>query len=195
MILDFEGGTWDVLKTLPGLDSKWFYRRIKSWDDYNSAYAELETNDLGIKSCGIDSISETHIYALMHILDTKGANRSNPDLIEQGDYGVGLVQIRRLVRSFRDLPMHTFFTAHHKDEVDPRLGMTKLVNLPGKAATEVPGLMTAVGYLTKDNEGTRCMVFGGDPKIRTKIRLPWGSDPVEVVDDPTVTDILNLLKI
>lgn len=197
-ILDFEGGVRDVLTGLPGYGKAWRAHRIRSWDDFNHVYNNtLIPNEEGAKAVGIDSLSETHIFALMDRLDSKAASRAEKDLIEQGDYGVGLVQIRRLVRKFRDLPMHTYFTAHHKTEVDPRKGLITMVNLAGKAATEIPGLMTVAGYLaeTTDDEGDpiRSLLLHGDPKVRTKIRMPWGKTAPEFIDNPHPRDLLNLL--
>ena len=202
-ILDFEGGVLDVLDGMPKKGKDWVHFPVGTWDDFNTIYNdELIQNKFGFKSCSVDSLSETHIFALMTILDNERVRReekgTNPDLIEQGDYGVGLVQLRRLVRYFRDLPMHTFYTAHHKEDVDAREGRITTVNLSGKAAVEIPGLMTAIGYLalTEDDDGTlgRVLLLQNYAKIRTGVRMPWGQEAPDEIENPTITKVLDALK-
>lgn len=199
-ILDFEGGVIDVLQGLPGGPDgpDWFHIPIRSWDDFNVAYERLETNEEGFKAVAIDSLSETHIFALMNLLEDKTIKRDDINLLRQDDYGKAMVQLRRLTRSFRDLPLHVFYTAHHKDDVDPREGMIKQVNLSGKLATEIPGMMSVVGYLalSEDDEGQtqRLLLLQNYAKIRTKVRTPWGVQAPDEIVDPTVTDLLDALQ-
>jgi hypothetical protein len=200
-LLDFEGGVLDVLTGLPGQGKDWVHIPIHSWDDLNKAFERLYHNEEGFKAVGIDSLSEIHIFALMNILDRERQKREDRgqevDAIQQPDYGIALVQIRRLVREFRDLPMHTFFTAQSKDEVDSRLGMVKMVSMAGKAAVEIPGLLTLVGYLAveQDEEGKeeRILLLRNFPKIMTKVRTPWGVEAPEEIREPTISKILDVL--
>lgn len=200
-IFDFEGGVLDVLTGLPGEGTDWVRIPVNTWDEFNEGYERLRVNDEGFKSTAIDSLSETHIFALMNILDDNRTKREergdNPDLIQQPDYGVGLIQIRRLVRYFRDLPLHTFYTALPKQEVDSREGMVTMVALAGKAAVEIPGLMTVVGYLalSENDEGEtqRVMLLQNYAKMRTKVRTPWGVTAPDELENPTVTSLLDAL--
>ena len=199
--IDFEGGMPEVLETMPGWNTDFIHMPIRNWDDFNEAYDRIKTNDEGFKSVGFDSLSETHIFALMNLLEDGTPRREkNPDLIEQGDYGVGLVQLRRLTRYFRDLPLHIFYTAHDKEEVDTKEGRIKTVNLAGKAATEIPGLMSCVGYLAQIEEEdgdkivlTRSLLLKNYAKIRIGVRAPWGLEVPDEIDDPDITKILNTL--
>lgn len=199
-ILDFEGGVLDVLTGLPGQDRDWFHWPIRSWDDFNERYAELDENDYGFKSVGIDSLSETHIFALFNLLDDgKPSREANPDLIEQGDYGTALVQLRRLVRKFRDLPLHTFYTAHYREEKDPKEGLVKIPSMAGKAGIEIPGLMTLSGYLAlsenEEGETERVLLLQNYAKIRTKIRVPWGVEAPDELINPTITTVMDALHV
>lgn len=197
-ILDFEGGVLDVLQGLPGEDSDWFHIPIGSWDDFNAAYKRLQANEEGFKAVAIDSLSETHIFALMNLLEDPGIRRDDPDLMMQADYGKAMVQLRRLTRSFRDLPMHVFYTSHTKEEVDTKEGLVKMVSLSGKMATEIPGMMTVVGYLalSEDEEGEthRILLLQNYAKIRTKVRTPWGVTAPDEIEDPTVSALLDALN-
>lgn len=202
--IDFEGGMPEILETMPGWGTDFIHIPIKTWDDFNEGYERIRENDEGFKSVAFDSLSETHIFALMSLLDDGRPSREkNPDLIEQGDYGVGLVQLRRLTRYFRDLPLHVFYTAHDKEEVDTKEGRVKMVNLAGKAATEIPGLMSLVGYLDKVSEydektdkttEVRHLLMKNYEKIRIGVRAPWGTEVPDEIEDPTVTKILDALN-
>ena len=199
-LLDFEGGVLDVLTGLPGQGTDWVHIPISNWADFNEAYARLDENDEGFKSAGVDSISETHIFALLNLLeDGKPSREKEPDLIQEGDYGTALVQLRRLVRKFRDLPMHTFFTAHDREIRHPREGLVTVPSMAGKASTEVPGLMTLVGYLalSENEEGDteRVLLLQNYAKIRTKVRMPWGTEAPDELVNPSMTDVLNALQV
>lgn len=194
LLLDFEGG----IDTLVGLDID--VAPIREWDDYNEAY-ELLTSDSKeniYKSVGFDSASETHTWALLQILEKEGDSRRNPDLIEMGDYGVASTQMRRLLRHFRDLPMHVFFTAHAKETEERGVGKVKVPAMAGQMAEEIVGLMSVVGYLAigeEDGETFRTLILQNMPKFRTKIRVPWENEAPDELDDPTVTSLLDAIGI
>lgn len=201
LLLDFEGGT----ESLAGLDIDTI--PIRSWDDYNEAYESIANGDVveyegeeydfsQYNSLGIDSISETHKFALLEILRKEGPGRRNPDLIEQGDYGTASTQMRRLLREFRDLPMHVFFVAHAKETEIPREGRVRVPDLAGQMAEEVAGLVSAAGYLAQfeeDGELHRTLLLQGDRKFRTKVRTRWGVAAPEEIIDPTVGDLLDAI--
>jgi hypothetical protein len=193
LLLDFEGGE----ETLTGLDID--VARIRSWDDYSEAYEILSDPDTKYKSCGVDSISETHIWALLSRLDEQGARRKDPDLIEIGDYGVAGTQLRRLLREFRDLPMHVFYTAASK-EVDERgVGRVKVPAMSGQMAEEVVHLMSIVGYLAlapseETGEMERLMLLQNYPGFRTKVRAPWRAIAPDEIVQPTITKLLDALN-
>jgi len=201
-ILDFEGGVLEVLDGLPGGPNgpEWYHIPITSWDDFNDAYERLRVNEEGFKACAIDSLSETHIFALLNLLEDPGIKREEKDrdLITQPDYGKGLVQLRRLVRTFRDLPLHVFYTGHAKEETDTREGLVKTVKLSGQAATEIPGMMSLVGYLAlaEDEEGKtqRILLLQNYAKIRTGVRTGWNVTAPDEIEDPTITSILDALQ-
>lgn len=193
LLMDFEGGH----ETLSGLDMD--VAEIRSWDDYNEAY-ELLTSDTSepYRSIGLDSASETHIWALLTRLAEQGPRRKDPDMIEIGDYGIAGVQLRRLLREFRDLPMHVFFTAGAK-EIDERgVGKVKVPSMSGQMAEEIVHIMSIVGYLAlTTNEETgdpeRLLILQNYPGFRTKVRAPWRTIAPDELVNPTITDLLDAL--
>lgn len=197
LILDFEGGT----STLAGLDISVI--QVRDWQDYRDAHDWLAAGDHEYKSVAIDSVSETHWYALSTLMDLREpGNRKVEDVSDQQEYGQALVQLRRFLREFRDLPMHVFYTSHAKDERDPREGNVRKPSLAGKAANEVLGVVDVAAYLTfgKVGEGSnakeeRILVLKNYPKIRAKTRTSWISDAPDELINPTITSLLDAIGI
>lgn len=192
LLLDFEGGE----ETLAGLDID--VARIRDWDDYSEAYEVLADEKCKYKSVGIDSVSETHIWALLTRVDEKGPSRNEPDLIEQGDYGVVSTQMRRLLREFRDLPLHVFYTAGAKEIEVRKEGKVRVPAMAGQLADEVVHLMSVVGYLAKgeDDDGEfRSLLLQNYAGFRTKIRTKWETVAPDEIEDPTITKLLDVLEI
>jgi hypothetical protein len=192
LLLNFEGGESSIAGS--GVDMV----RITSWEEYNEAFDYLSRADHPYRSIGIDSITETHIFALFNILENEGDKRRNPNLIEQGDYGTASVQLRRLIREFRDLPLGLFVTALEREETDAREGLVKKPALSGRLADEIPGIVDVVGYLTvandENNAPVRVMLIQNYPKIRVKVRVPFGVEAPNHLINPSIPDLLDALQ-
>lgn len=197
ILADFEGGD----ETLSGLGIE--VASIRDWDDYNELYELVSDPDTKYNSLGIDSISETHIWSLLSRIEEKAENRKDPDLIEMGDYGVVSTQMRRLLREFRDLPLHVFYTAAAKETEERGVGKIKVPAMAGQLSDEVVHLMSVVGYLAKgevQNEETeewetaRELLFN-EVGYRTKIRMPWGVEAPDGLENPTITSFMDMLQI
>jgi len=188
LILDFEGG----VASLVGRDID--VVRVRSWEDYREVHEYLR-GGTSYRSIGIDSITETHLFSLLHLLETE--DRRDPDLLREGDYGKALVQMRRFLRAFRDLPYHVFFTASSREEVESRDGLVKKPALVGRLADEVAGMVEVVAYLAlaETEEGTRrVLLLQNQPKIRVKVRTPWGQSVPDLIWDPTVSLLFDALE-
>ncbi len=200
-IIDFEGGVPEVLTGLPGKGTKWVSYPVNSMETLNAAFSEIADPDNGFKAAAVDSLSELHTFFLMTVLEKEyntNAKRQDPDKMEIQDYGIAMVQLRRFVRYLRDLDMHVFYTAHSKEEVDPREGQVVLPKMAGQMAHEIPGMMTLSGYLalSQNDEGEteRLLLLQGYARIRTKVRTQWGEDAPDEIEDPTVTTLLDTLN-
>jgi hypothetical protein len=98
--------------------------------------------------------------------------------------------------------MHGFYTAHHKEDADVKEGTIKTVNLAGKAAIEIPGLMSVVGYLALEDienekgepDVQRVLLLQNYAKIRIGVRAPWGTKAPDEIVDPSITSILDALN-
>lgn len=200
LYLDFEGGE----QTLSGLDID--VAEVRSWDDFNDVYAMLEAGS-DYKSILLDSLSETHIFALMNILSEVGSSR-DPDKLEIQDYGKASIQMRRLIRLFRDLPYHFIATAQDKSDREARVGNVKKPALAGQMADEAPGLFDVCGYLAlsqveveedgkKVARDVRSLLLKNFAQFRVKVRTPWGQEDTvpDFIDEPTVGTLLDALSI
>lgn len=189
LFLDYEGGTMSLV------GSKVDIVRINGWDDYSEVYQFLTQSAHKYKSVAMDSISEVHVFSLLSRL--VGPRRGTAtDLLTQQDYGVALLQMRRLLREFRDLPLHVFASALSKDDVDVREGTVKKPALGGALADEVPGIYDVVSYLgsvVDEGETHRALVLQNAPKIRVKTRLPVDREIPDFIIDPTVTKLFDVL--
>lgn len=193
LLIDWEGNT----ETLAGLDID--VAVCRTWQDMNEVYAMLTQTNHGYKSVGIDSLTELNLYALITEMNRQvalgGKGRdTQPDAAQIQDYGVTLVQMRRLLRNMRDLPMHVIFTALDDSDVTPREGTVKLPMMVGKMRQEVGALMSVVGYLAieeSDGKINRTLLLHSIPKYRVKVRTGWGMEIPETLDNPTVGKILN----
>lgn len=208
LLCDFEGGE----ETLAGLDID--VVPIRSWDDYSEVFEPLQAGEPWkipgsslkkgelYKSLGIDSISETHIWGLLTRIADKGPTRREPDLIEMGDYGVVSTQMRRLLREFRDLPMHVFYTSGVKQDEERRVGKIIVPSMAGQLSNEVVHLMSVVGYLAKgeeeDDDGewitVRELLLNEDG-YRTKVRTTWDATAPDSLEEPTITILLDALDV
>lgn len=201
LILDFDGGE----SSLKGTDAE--VAAIRDWKDYNEAFSYL-AGDEGkkkYKSIAIDSLSETHIFSLLQILDREAVKRRDKgqlDMLQIQDYGQATMQMQRLVREFRDLDYHVFYTCWAKDDKDPRVGMVKVPALGGQLATSIPGMMEVVTYLalmreedekTKETKTSRALLLHGDTSFRTKARTAHGIVCPEVIVDPTIGKLLDAI--
>lgn len=114
------------------------------------------------KTVVIDNITELQTLALESIATAEYANRRKKnkdytiDEIYLEDYGVAGKRLARILRGFRDLPIHVIYIAHRKDKM--RQGTNTLEeskpNLTDKLGTAVMGYMDFVWYLYTADEIT-----------------------------------------
>ena len=112
------------------------------------------------KTVVIDNITELQTLVQEGITTKEFANRRKKDKnysiddIYLEDYGVSGKRLARILRGFRDLPMHVIYIAHRKDKM--RKGTNVLEeskpNLTDKLCTAVMGMMDFVWYLYTADE-------------------------------------------
>jgi phage nucleotide-binding protein len=112
------------------------------------------------KTVVIDNITELQTLALESITTREFAARRKKDKnysvdeVYLEDYGVAGKRLARILRGFRDLPLHVIYIAHKKDKM--RKGTNTLEeskpNLTDKLSTSVMGYMDYVWYLYTADE-------------------------------------------
>lgn len=164
------------------------------------------------KTVVIDNITELQTLALESIttMEFQARKKKNKnysiDEVYLEDYGIAGKQLARVLRGFRDLPIHVIYIAHKKDKM--RQGTQTLEeskpNLTEKLGTAVMGYMDFVWYLytadetvgnEKDGywqETHRYLLTQPMNNYAAKTR---GSDFAErigsVIKDPNMVDIMK----
>lgn len=206
LLLDFEAGVEsirshvketkveDIGNPVPG---KIDVVRIKAWSDLESVYDLLLSNKSYMekyKSVALDSLTEMNYLNLTTIVENSMATnpRHMEDVAEMSDYLRSAFMMRKIVRGFRDLPVHSFFTAGVQEVTDPVSKVPHVVPaLNGKMALEVPGLVTIVGYLGIDGE-KRVLLTQPASRFTAKDRTEGGKLGA-YVEDPTIPKIFDLI--
>ena len=136
---------------------------IHSIDDLEQEMFKIINHDpkyTNTKTVVIDNITELQTLTLESITTAEFANRKKKDKnysvddVYLEDYGVAGKRLARVLRGFRDLPLHVIYIAHKKDKM--RKGTNTLEeskpNLTDKLCTAIMGYMDFVWYLYTADE-------------------------------------------
>jgi len=112
------------------------------------------------------------------------------------DYNILQFAMSRLMRSFRDLPMHVIMTAHPVEILSKDQGYQQWPKMtPKKMPTIATGMMHEVTYYVRDTEGKRYLLlenfpeFGGiGCRVRDGINLP------NAIEEPTLPLYFDALR-
>lgn len=143
----------------------------------------------------IDSLTEVEAYCMMQLLnisDKLGLDQES-QTAEWAEYKKQHTMVQRLVRAYRDLPMHVIFVCARAYVQDDQKRMLFSPQMTGKLSSQIQGFMDIVGYLTtyaKDNGDLgRKMFVQPTGKFAAKNRLSSYRKPS--FDDPTMASILK----
>lgn len=176
LFVDMEGGTMSLHATYPEVDTV----RVKTWDEMNELYSTLFDGGHGYKTIVLDSLTEIQQFSMYDIMTkmVDGDPSRDPDIASQREWGKNLIQMRKYVRAFRDMPnMHTIFTSLAMVDKNQRTGKeSTLPMLTGKFSKEVTALLDVVGYYyVKD-------VMIGDELQRERLLLTTKTDEITAKD-------------
>jgi len=145
LIGDVEGGSFSLKAFYPNVDVV----RIKSLAELVQVYQTLLTTDHGYKTFVLDSLSEVNKMIMGDIMKAvvEEDEERDPDVPSIREWGKLGEQMRRVIRRFRDLPMHTVFTALLDESEDKKGRMKKNPMLSGKLKKEVAGFMDIVLFV------------------------------------------------
>jgi hypothetical protein len=197
LFVDIEGGTESLRNPYPEVEQV----RVKNWNEMQDLYGALYDGKHKYQTVVIDSLTEAQKFSMYEIMHKLAEIRpdQDPDIPSMREWGKNIEQIRKFVRAFRDLPMHTIFTALAKSDKNARTGIaTWKPSLSGKLADEVAAFLDIVGYYyikeVPDEEGgtlqQRMLLTQKTEEFVAKDRS--GRLPV-VVEKPTMSSLFELM--
>jgi len=190
IFIDIEGGTFSIRERFPEVEVV----RVETWNDMQKIYDALLMEDHEYNTVVLDSLTEIQKFSMYNIMEftVKKDPDRDPDVPSMREWGKNIEQIRKLVRAFRDLPMHTVFTALAKTDKDNKTGSVKTMpSLSGKLAAEVSAFVDIVGYqYTKvmEDELRRFLLTTATDRYVAKDRSDHLSPTLE---NPTMKDIFE----
>lgn len=163
---------------------------------YGVAPEEIETVRR-YRTIVVDSLTEIEDYIMYHILGVGDKTRMDDELPpeEWAEYKKNSRMFQRLVRQFRDLPMHVLFTCGQSWIQDETKKQKYMPELTGKLSTKVQGFMDMVGYLTRvaDDAGKVHRVLYVDPGVSNRFdaKHRYARFKGDKFIDPTIGTILQ----
>lgn len=197
LFVDIEGGTQSLRHSYPEVSTV----RVTSWKEMQQLYDALYEGDHPYRTVVLDSLTEIQKFNMYDIMNSVIQKRPelDPDVPSMREWGKNLEQLRKFVRGFRDLPMHTIFTALSKSDKDQKTGLTYIKpSLSGKLADEVAAFLDIVGYYYvkqigdgEDAEYRRLLLTQNTDTLTAKDRS--GALPM-IVEKPTMELLHQLMN-
>ena len=196
LFVDIEGGTASLEHSYPEVDTV----RVTTWKEMQALYNELYEGRHPYKTIVLDSLTEIQKFNMYNIMEDVVQKRPelSPDVPSMREWGINLEQMRKLVRGFRDLEMHTIFTALAKTERNDRTGISLTKpSLSGKLADEVAAFLDVVVYYyvkqIGDGEDAEFRRFLLTQKTDSQIAKDRSGRLPMIVEDPTMSSIHQLM--
>lgn len=167
VILDCEGGLLSIRDKVGGRISA---VKVTSFDTLREVFKELKQGGTGFEWVAIDSLTEAGKLCMDKVMH----DQKDKDVPAMRDYLVCIEDMRKLIRAFRDLPMHVMFTALPKDDKDEQYGtIVRKPSLPGKLSDDACGYVDLIFYLhtqEKDGVSTRMLLTQPSERFYAKDR-------------------------
>lgn len=170
----------------------------KRWEDYVNIYAALKAGGHNYKTVVLDSLSEILEQCKDQVMVEMKADPENEsrdeDVPSIREWGKLQIRMLRLIRLYRDLPMHVIYIAH-AERVQLKGGKTKWMPLlNGKLQMKVPQIPDVVLYMYNqevDGEQKRLMLTGQTDIAVAKVRGAKMPQVIGVDEVVTMQSILN----
>lgn len=196
LFIDIEGGTESLRHSYPQVDTV----RVTTWKEMQEVYNALYQGGHGYQTVVLDSLTEIQKFNMYNIMNDLAQKRPDldPDVPGMREWGKNLEQIRRMVRGFRDLDMHTIFTALNKTDKDQKTGLTTMKpSLSGKMADEVAAFLDIVVYYYvkqigdgSEAEFKRLLLT---QKTDTQVAKDRSGKLPMIIESPTMSEIYDLM--
>lgn len=152
LLIDFEGGDMSLERRYPNVDLV----RVTDFQEIQNIYNFLAlSHDHGYGTVILDTLTEIQKLSMDRIMKRVKSEDASIEMPRMRDWGINIDQMRQMTRAFRDLPIHTIFTCHSKEDSD-NTGIRYIKpSLSGKLSNEVAGYMDMVVYLyvKEDDDG------------------------------------------
>lgn len=195
LVIDAEEGSM-TLNNLKDFSGDIDVVKLENWRTMQSIYNDLYKGEHPYKTVMIDSGTEVQQLAMNDVLGTTGRVLDIGVTPEFKDWYKNTEQIRRMIRAFRDLPMHTIVTALEMDSQDPRTKvMMKRPAFSNKLSQQIPAFFDTVFYMyVKEVKGDaanlRLCLTDKTDRVVAKCRAQ--NVPL-VLENPTMTDVYKYL--
>jgi phage nucleotide-binding protein len=195
LFLDVEGGVV-TLRKRKDID----VIRVRTMDEVEQIHNKLflaKPEDVYYKSVCIDSLSELQKLDMRTVMQQ--AYAKNPDKVDlevpsQREWGKSRERMTRIIRAYKDLPLHFIATAILGSEINEDSNVTTYYPMfPGKLRGEVPGYFDVVGYLSsvQNSEGIERQLQVA--KTRRVVAKDRTSALGELVKNPTIPQMWELI--
>jgi AAA domain-containing protein len=198
LLLDVEGGAM-TLRKFP--QDRILVKQVRRMQDMEEQHKKLLENPGMVKSVGLDSLTELQKLDMNTVMKQRhedNPDKIDPDVPDQRAWGKSGERIRKIVRAYRDLPLHFFATCHVQEREDERTGrVTVYPSLPGKLRAEIPGFFDIVGYLRAVQEGgdppevVRIVQFAKTDRVIAKDRTGALGDMMRNPTIPLMWEMIN----
>jgi hypothetical protein len=167
---------------------------IEKAEDCNDMYMFCLMNKDRIYGVALDTLTEIQKKFMGKILrENHQANpqKHDPDVAQLADWGKNTEQMRKLIRAFRDLPMHVWFTAHHDVDKDEQTGARELgPAVTPKLRVDFTGAVDVIGYMfavEEEGKTVRRMLTQPTQQVIAKCRME--SRVPRVMNNPKFADL------
>lgn len=148
----------------------------------------------------IDSLTELEAYCFNQLLGITDTTRLDEESqsAEWAEYKKNHTMMLRVVRAFRDLPMHVIFTAAEQFQQDETKRYKYSPDLTGKLSKKIQGFMDMVGYYAVGQDGEsilRRLYVSPSPKGKYDAKHRYQAFKGDYFDQPTIKKILVQTKL
>ncbi len=149
------------------------------------------------RTCLIDTLSELESYCFDQLLGISDTTRLDEETqsAEWGEYKQNSAMMLRLIRAFRDLPMHVIFTCAEKYTQDETKKFKYTPDMTGKLSKKIQGFMDMVGYYAqgsnKEGEVQRRLYVMPSALGKYDAKHRYQSFKGDSFDNPTIGSILT----
>lgn len=148
----------------------------------------------------VDSLTELEAYCFNQLLGITDTTKLDDEVqsAEWSEYKKNHTMMQRVIRAFRDLPMHVIFTAAEQYQQDENKRYKYSPDLTGKLSKKIQGFMDMVGYLAVGLEGEetiRRLYVSPSPKGKYDAKHRYQAFKGEFFHQPTIGKILEETKL